>query len=176
MQISTFHGSDRATTRFGDLTLCYPQVLDRKRQCLTSRNHRRLPSRFQTVFTAQLANSIGTSLPETTLTESWYTPPCTPPEEAGELLPAVQVAAGVQTFVGVYVAEAVRRIVETCAADVTAELVDAIAAALLVEADVDEPEAVYHSSAIRVFFTSLPHVMFDKPHVFQFCWKRWREC
>jgi hypothetical protein len=92
------------------------------------------------------------------------------------LLPAVQVAAGVQTFVGVYVAEAVRRIVETCAADVTAELVDAIAAALLVEADVDEPEAVYQSSAIRVFFTSLPHVMFDKPHVFQFCWKRWREC
>jgi hypothetical protein len=165
MQVSAFHGRDRATTRFGDLTLWYRQVLDRKRQCLTSRNHRQLPSRFQTVFTAQLANSVGSSLPETTLTESWYTPPYTPPEEAGELLPAVQVAAGVQTFVGVYVAEAVRRIVETCAADVTAELVDAVATALLVEADVDEPEAVYQSSAIRVFFTSLPYITFDRPHV-----------
>jgi len=142
MQVSTFCGRDRATTRFGDLTSWYSQVRDRKRQCLTSRNHRQLPSRFQTVFTAQLANSIESSLPQTTLTESWYTPPCTPPEEAGELLPAVQVAAGVQTFVGVYVAEAVRRIVETWAADVTAELVDAVAAAPLVAAVVDEPETV----------------------------------
>ena len=58
------------------------------------------------------------------------------------MLPAVQVAAGVQTFVGVYVAEAVRRIVETWAADVTAELVDAVAAAPLVAAVVDEPETV----------------------------------
>ena len=62
-------------------------------------------------------------LPGTTLTGSWYTPPWIPPAEAGELLPAVQVAAGVQTFVGVYVAEAVRRIVVLgdWAAEVTTE-------------------------------------------------------
>lgn len=35
------------------------------------------------------------------LTESWKTPPWMPPGDAGELLPAVQVAAGVQAFVGV---------------------------------------------------------------------------
>jgi hypothetical protein len=175
MQVSTFYGRDRATTQFGDLTLWYLQVPDRKRQCPTSHNHRQLPSTFQTIFTAYLAKSIGLSLPETTLTESWYTPPCTPPEEAGELLPAVQVAAGVQTFVGVYVAEAVRRIVETWTAEVTAELVVAIGAAPLVEAVVDEPETVYQLSAIRVFFTFLPKIMFDQPHASQFCWKRWRE-
>jgi hypothetical protein len=55
-----------------------------------------------------------------------------PPAEAGELLPAVQVAAGVQTFVGVYVAEAVRRIVVLgdWAAEETAALDDAIGAAV----------------------------------------------
>jgi hypothetical protein len=82
-----------------------------------------------------------------------------PPEEAGELLPAVQVAAGVQTFVGVYVAEAVRRTDEAgdCAAEVTteeaAELVDGIGTALLVAAIADEPETVYRVSATNVFLT-----------------------
>ena len=91
------------------------------------------------------------------------------------MLPAVQVAAGVQTFVGVYVAKAVRRIVETWTAGVTAELVVAIGAAPLVEAVVDEPETVYQLSEIRVFSTFLPQIMFDQPHASQFCWKRWRE-
>jgi hypothetical protein len=124
---------------------------------------------------------------EATLTESWYTPPWIPPAEAGELLPAVQVAAGVQTFVGVYVAEAVRRMVELLGwtaevtseelaeettepvdgigtellveriTDETTELVVGIGAGLLVEATAKELEAVYQSSAISVFFASPSH-------------------
>jgi hypothetical protein len=103
------------------------------------------------------------------------------------VLPVVQVAAGVQTFVGVYVAEAVRRMVELLdwAAEVTSEelaeettepvdgigtellveritdetteLVVGIGAGLLVEATAKELEAVYQSSAISVLFASPSH-------------------